>query len=101
MTDGPLGPPTAAQTALFLRKLDPLSPLSEPALRVLIECVRGWRAAHPEIASEHEQFRAAYQEWFPGKPIENWLRVVAAAQPLAKVINRYGEELLPGDGWGN
>lgn len=90
-----IGAPTAAQSALFLRKLDPLTPLSEPALKLLIECCREWRTAHPEIAPQHDAFRAAYQDWFPGRPIENWFRVVVAAKPLAKVISQYGEEILP------
>lgn len=98
------GAPTAAQTALFLRKLE-RGPLTEPAFRLLAEVVQGWRRVHPEIAPEHEEFRSAYQNWWPGHPEkgspENWLQVVITARPLAKVISKYGEELLPGDGWGH
>lgn len=88
------GSPTAAQTALFLRKLEQ-GPLREFALLGLAEVVWEWRNLHPEISSEHDAFRTAFWTWVMTGSDEDWQRVVDTARPLARKINKYGEELLP------
>lgn len=94
------GSPTAAQTALFLRKLAQ-GPLPRPTLRVLVESVDRWRVVHPEITGAHQDFVVAYHAWLADHRVVDgpgsWMAVVITGRALAREINRFGEELLPAD----
>lgn len=93
------GSPTAAQTALFLRKLATHGPLSEPALRLLNDYCQAWTQVHLELTPAYEDFLMAYLRWQPWNPKrstpEDWERLADAAKPLASALNKYKEELLP------
>lgn len=97
------GSPTAAQTALFLRKLGQ-GPLPRPTLHVLVESVARWREVHPEIGGAYRDFIAAYQSWLTDHRVVtgpgSWMAVVITGRALAREINRFGEELLPDEGSG-
>lgn len=92
------GASTAAQTALFLRKLS-LGPLPEEALLLLHTHAELWACVHPSLTEEYKAFRSACLGWQSTDPEHRtpatWQAVVDAGNALASPLGKHGNELLP------